>query len=298
MMPVPFQERTVPYLKPIEVEQKVGELQRLRDSLGAPLHIRNQLQDVGTLIRRRNDIQRNLEENAPKPYVEADLDSAVARKEALLAEILQGMPTQAEMRRAPPGAVDKHMKWEQRNKPKILEWKNIEKCLHVTGDADAPEAVDTSNLERYRPSGGAGELSLDNAVIPGKSIHLPPKITIRNTMSDEDRLAVKLERYRIMAEQGDEHARMILAAFADDDAEDPPTLAVEPAPVFTDPAPSPTVTLGAPKPPPPTIVKKGPTEKQVAARAAASERLKKMHAERKARKAAALKDAAATDATE
>jgi hypothetical protein len=35
------------------------------------------------------------------------------------------MPSQEEMRKAPPGAVDKHMGWEKRNKPKIAEWKNL-----------------------------------------------------------------------------------------------------------------------------------------------------------------------------
>ncbi len=278
-----FQERTTPYLKPIEVEQKAVELKRLQESLSAPPHIRNQLQDVGTLVRRRNDIRRNLEENAPKPYETADLDNAVARGKTLLSEIVQGMPTQAEMRRAPPGAVDKHMKWEQHNKPKILEWKNIQKCLHAAGDADVADAVDTSNLERYRPSGGAGELNLDNAVIPGASIHLPPKIEIRNVMTDAERLAVKLERYQIMAAQGDERAKMILAAFADDEVENAPEPALTPKPAPTSSSPP---------------AKKPPSEKQLAARAAASERLKKMHVERKAKKAAALEQAAATDATE
>ena len=276
---MPFQERTIPYLKPIEVEQKAGELRRLQESLSAPTHIRNQLQDVGTLVRRRNDIRRNLEENAPKPYETADLDNAVAREKTLLGEILQGMPTQEEMRRAPPGAVDKHMKWEQRNKKRISEWKNIRKCLHVAGNADVADAVDTSNLERYRPSGGTSQLNLDNAVIPGKSIHLPPKITIRNTMSDEERLAVKLERYRIMAAQGDERAKMILEAFGDDEVEDAPEPALIPKPAPTSSSPS---------------AKKPPTEKQLAARAANGIRLKKMHADKRA-----LKEAkAATDATE
>ena len=276
---MPFQERTIPYLKPIEVEQKAGELRRLQDSLSAPAHIRNQLQDVGTLVRRRNDIRRNLEENAPKPYETADLDNAVAREKTLLSEILQGMPTQEEMRRAPPGAVDKHMKWEQHNKKRISEWKNIRKCLHVAGNADVADAVDTSNLERYRPSGGTSQLNLDNAVIPGKSIHLPPKITIRNTMSDEERLAVKLERYRIMAAQGDERAKMILEAFADDEVEDAPEPALIPKPAPASSSPS---------------AKKPPTEKQLAARAANGIRLKKMHADKRA-----LKEAkAATDATE
>ena len=70
------------------------------------------------------------------------------------------------MRKAPPGAVDKHMKWERRNKLKILEWKNLQ--LRLTHGEESEAAV----LERHRPVGSS--LSMDNAFIPGKMFFMPP----------------------------------------------------------------------------------------------------------------------------
>ncbi len=255
-----LQERTTPYLKPLEVETKASELRRLQEVISAPQHIRSQVQDMGMIVRRRNDLRRDLEKNAPQPYTGQELDRAVARESTLLTDIVQGMPTQAEMRRAPPGAVDKHMAWEKANKTKILEWKNIRRRLHASGDNPSPDVVDLSNLEKHRPQHASHEVNMDNAVIPGKSIHIPPDIAIRNTMTDAERFAAKLETYRAMAEQGDERAKAILKAFEDDDPKLP-----EPA---EDSHP----------------VKKPPTQKQAAARKAAGDRLRKMHEERRRKK--------------
>jgi hypothetical protein len=75
------------------------------------------------------------------------------------------MPSQEEMRKAPPGAVDKHMSWEKRNKLKILEWKNLR--LRLTHGTEAEAA----NLERHRPTGST--LNMDNAHIVGKQFFMP-----------------------------------------------------------------------------------------------------------------------------
>ena len=258
-------ERTTPLLKPLEVQQKAGELRRLQETISAPPHVRAKVQDMGMIVRRRNNLQRDIEENAPKPYKLEELDGATAREKALLANIVQGMPTQAEMRRAPPGAVDKHMAWERANKKKIIEWKNVRRRLHASGDNPSTDEVDLSNLERYRPATASDSLNLDNAVIPSASIHLPPTIEIKNVMSDADRLAAKLDTYCTMAEQGDERAKAILAAFLDDDVETPPA-----PPVIA-------VTKSKPG-------RKPPTEKQIAAREAFAKRSREAAAERKEKK--------------
>jgi hypothetical protein len=264
-----FQERTTPFLKPLEVANKTRELNRLQGIINAPDYQRRQVQDMGTIVKRRNGLRVDLEKNEPRAYETAQLDAATKREAQLLRDITEGMPTQAEMRRSPPGSVDKHLGWEAVNKAKIMEWKNIRRRLQVSGDAETREAVDASNLEKYRPAGGVSELSMDNAAIPGKSIHLPPNIEIKNVMSDADRLAAKLETLNAMAEQGNERAKQVLALF---DAL--PETQVAPAP---------------PPPAPAAPAKKGPSEKQLAARKAAGERLRKMHAERR-RKAAEAKN--------
>jgi len=172
------------------------------------------------------------------------------------------------------------MSWEEHNKPKILEWKNIRRRLHASGDNPSPDVVDISNLEKHRPRTASHELNLDNAVIKRASIHIPPDVEIRNTMTDAERFAAKFGMYQAMAEQGDERAKAILALFSDDDADPSPD---EPVQIMAN-------TVFVPDHPDSTKpVKKQPTKKQLAARKANGERLKKMHAEKRRKKAEALK---------
>ena len=131
-----FQESTNSLFRPHQVEQTKDEIKRLEGTLNAPPHIAAQIQDRGEMTRQLRSLRRNLDQQAPKPYEISEKDSAVARSEQLKAEILEGMPTQAEMRRNPAGAVDKHRKWEKHNKLKILEWKNIQLRRHAGGDLD------------------------------------------------------------------------------------------------------------------------------------------------------------------
>lgn len=164
-----FQESTNSLFRPHQVEQSKDEIKRLENTLNAPPHVAAQIQDRGEMTRQLRSLRRNLDQQAPKPYEISEKDSAVARSEQLKAEILQGMPTQAEMRRNPAGAVDKHRKWEKRNKPKILEWKNIQLRRHAGGDLDElPDSKDVANFERYRPADASHELNMHAEQIPGR----------------------------------------------------------------------------------------------------------------------------------
>lgn len=184
-------ERTAPYLRPHQVQALNAEKNAIIDTLQAPDYIRNQIHDKGALVKQVRSIEKLLHEDGPKVYAEGEIDPAVRRERELRDDLTHGMPTQAEMRRAPPGAVDKHRKWEAENKAKILEWKNLRIRLHASGMLDEhPTATDVANLERFRPVGGAHELNMDNALIDGKSIHLPPRIAVTNVMSEEDRAAM------------------------------------------------------------------------------------------------------------
>ena len=55
-----------------------------------------------------------MEDQLPQPPVSGGRRADGPRGTELLNTILVGMPSQEEMRKAPPGAVDKHMKWEAR----------------------------------------------------------------------------------------------------------------------------------------------------------------------------------------
>lgn len=97
--------------------------------------------------QRIRDIDRQLEDQSPLPYVTPDTRDALHnRVEQLNAEIREGMLSREEMRRNPPGAVDRHIRWERANKNKILERKNLLRQLEPDSDAR-----DLANIEMIRP---------------------------------------------------------------------------------------------------------------------------------------------------
>lgn len=150
-------------LRPRQVDDAKHEIKSLEEQLRSP-HIEDK-GEVNTKLRR---VRKSFEQQAPRPAENpAEEDRMVKRSRQLLTEILEGMPSQEEMRKAPPGAVDKHIRWEKANKAKIVEWKNLQ--LRLTAGSGDNEVA---NLERFRPR--ESSLSMDNAVIPGKQYHLPP----------------------------------------------------------------------------------------------------------------------------
>lgn len=168
-----------PLMRPNQVEETLEERKRLEgqvDNEGkAPWEqaSKEARQDAVKLLAR---MDRQLASQVPRPYSKENLDTAVRREAYLREQFTTGMPTQAEMRRNPAGAVDKHRAWEARNKNHILEWKNIRLRLHAGGDIDGVprDASDIANMEIYRPSGGPGELNLDNVQIDPVRYFLPP----------------------------------------------------------------------------------------------------------------------------
>lgn len=188
-------ERTLPFLGAHQVTELLNEKQAIEEALTAPSHVSAQIQNRGQMRRQVSHIDRQLHNDAPKAYRQDEIDSAVKREQELRDKWTAGMPTQAEMRRSPAGAIDKHRSWERANKRDILEWKNIRRRLHATGLIDDhPDAREVSNIEQFRPVHASHELPMDNKLVAGKDIYLPPgPIAVRNVMSDEDKAAM-LER--------------------------------------------------------------------------------------------------------
>ncbi len=152
---------TKPVLRPNQVEDAKNEIKAAEAKLQSP-HI----EDKGEVAKQLRRLKKSFEDQAPRPAENPDEEGRmVARVRQLENEILVGMPSQEEMRKAPPGAVDKHMKWEKRNKLKILEWKNLK--LRLTHG----EESEAANLEMHRPVGSS--LNMDNAHIPGKMMFMP-----------------------------------------------------------------------------------------------------------------------------
>jgi hypothetical protein len=144
--------------------------------LGSAPYIRNQLQDGGANVMKQIKGIDKMLEQAPKPIPKEQLDAAVNTEKLLRESWLNGMPTQAEMRRNPSGAVDKNRSWSDRNRTGILQWKQLRRRLHASGVSKhrLADEGDISNIEIYRPEGGPGELNMHNEQIPGKVMTLPP----------------------------------------------------------------------------------------------------------------------------
>ena len=164
---------TKPLLRPAQLDEMRNQVKSAEAKLSDP-----RIEDKGEARKQLIRTRRTLEEQTPRPPVDAAEEGRmVAREKQLREELLAGMPSQEEMRKAPPGAVDKHMGWEKRNKPNILEWKNLRLRL-MPGEREA------ANLERYRPS--ASSLSMDNAVVQGKNIYIPEGVGATVTFSDDE----------------------------------------------------------------------------------------------------------------
>lgn len=160
-------ERTAPYLKQSQIEDMQSERKRLSETLNAPPHLRRAIQDPALMAKTLRGIEKSLNEDSPRPYEGSEKDAAVKREKELREKFVADMPTQAEMRRAPPGALDKHIMWEQKHEADIGEWKNIRRRQLESGMLPSSMSErSASNIELYRPAGGSGEMNMDNAQIP------------------------------------------------------------------------------------------------------------------------------------
>ncbi len=164
---------TKPLLRPHQVAELRDEVKAAEAKLSNPA-ILDKAEARRQLIRTR----ASLDAQTPKPPADAAEEGRmVARSKSLLDGILAGMPSQEEMRKAPPGAVDKHIGWEKRNERNIEEWKNLQLRLK-------PGEREAANLERHRPV--ASSLSMDNAFIPGKQLFIPENVGTTVTFSDAE----------------------------------------------------------------------------------------------------------------
>ena len=163
-----------PLLRPGQVEAMQDQVRIAEAKLTNPAIL-----DKGEARKQLIRARKSLESQTPRPPASAEEEGRmVARERELRAELLEGICSQEEMRKAPPGAVDKNMAWDKRNKRKMLEWKNLRLRL-MPGEREA------ANFERYRPV--ASTLSMDNAVIQGKQFYLPPgDVGVAVVFSDDE----------------------------------------------------------------------------------------------------------------
>jgi hypothetical protein len=133
-----------------EREERETQVARMKGQLRQPTWVNDALggSTPQTLAKGIRAMEDELEENSP-PAIDGSTRDALSKRHRELREKIRdtGMLTQEEMRRNPPGAVDRHRRWERANKDRILEYKNISRVLEPESDAK-----DLSSLEVFRPS--------------------------------------------------------------------------------------------------------------------------------------------------
>ncbi len=132
-------------------------------------------QDPKHIKRHLQEIEHTLEQKAPQRLTTSrEKDQLWKRAKEIIEEIRVGMPTKYEMhplrinpltskinqdRETLERAVQKNIQWEERNKQKIIELKNIMRTL------GHPEL---GNIERWRPKGTAQA----SRMVPGAKEYL------------------------------------------------------------------------------------------------------------------------------
>lgn len=160
---------TTNLLHPRQVEEMKSLKAQKENLLAQPGYVRQQIADPNAILKDIRDIDRVLDREAPKPYTaREELDGAIKLEGELRGAWLDGMPTQTEMRRNPPGAVDKHRLWERNHKTDVLTWKHVRRRLHASGVSDSglSDESDVSNVEKFRPTAHSGQMGMDGAQIP------------------------------------------------------------------------------------------------------------------------------------
>lgn len=159
------------YLRPQQIkdlESERGQLTKMSQDPGA------QIQDPAALHNRVRSIEQQIEQQSPPPIAPGDLDAVVKKEAELRKYLLDGMPSQEEMRKSPTGAIGKHQRWDKRAKKVINEngeramdaWKNARLRLQL-GNSDP----DVANFEMFRPR--LSTLGMDGAYIQGKDYDIP-----------------------------------------------------------------------------------------------------------------------------
>ncbi len=157
----PKAKPTPQFLRKRQIDEYQADIGALEKSLNQP-----KVQDKGVVRGKLHRMQKALQEQSAPELTPIMKDKAVARGRELEEKIAEGMPSSEEMRKNPPGAVGKHMRWEKKNKAGIMEWKNVQVALNRGSDDP-----DLANVERLRPA--TSSLNMHGAQIPGKEFNIP-----------------------------------------------------------------------------------------------------------------------------
>lgn len=170
-------------LRPHQVKEFEEEQKRIKDQLAGKNGA--QLQDASSARKSLRNIEKIMDEQAPKELKGKDKDAALKRIDVLKDNILKGMPSKEEMRKCPAGAVAKHTTWEKNNKAEINEYKELMlKTNYGTDDAEI------ASIEKIRPT--KSTLNMHNELVEGQQFHNIENVTGGTvTFSDSDLALIK-----------------------------------------------------------------------------------------------------------
>lgn len=157
----PKAKPTPQFLRKRQIDEYQADIGALQKSLSEP-----KIQDKAVVKGKLHRMQKALQEQSAPELTPLMKDKVVARGKELEEKIREGMPSSEEMRKNPPGAVGKHMRWERKNKAAIMEWKNTQVAMNKGSDDP-----DLANVERLRPA--TSSLNMHGAQIPGKEFNIP-----------------------------------------------------------------------------------------------------------------------------
>lgn len=163
-LPEAFEKPSGSLLRPTQMVEHEHEIKVAKDQLQDP-----RTQDKGGARKRVHDLTRQYEAQAPRPVDGETKDAMHKEAQTLLNEIVPAMLTQEEMRKNPPGAVDRYRRGEgsKAMKQKIQRWKKLQLMLNADQSHPSSWDRDAANIERYRPSGATDRFRSD-AQITGK----------------------------------------------------------------------------------------------------------------------------------
>ena len=113
-----------------------------------------------------DSVKEKLETQSAPRLKGPELDAVVKEEKQLREEWQVGMLSHEEMRKNPPGAVDRLRAWDKKNKSKVLRWKNAQRTINPDNDDQ-----DLASIERFRPK--TSQLNMDNAQIQGTNFNFP-----------------------------------------------------------------------------------------------------------------------------
>src|SRR5258706_4691380 len=171
---------------------QIDEMEQEKASLVAKMH--NPVIEKGPVREQLRRLEHQLETQRPKLFEGQNMDRAVAREGELREQIRQGMLSQEEMRKSPPGAGDRHREWETANVRRITEWQNLQRCMNAGNDKR-----EVASIETFRPT--TSTMNMHNAQIEGKMFFLPPYGAEQPVTFNDDQIAVIRALNPALAEQ-------------------------------------------------------------------------------------------------